>query len=680
MSNMANLNAPKMMKVENYLTWKNSFKSFIESQDARMWICIEDGYVNPIHDFEGRPRRTDYVNMKADDKKTYDAEKRALAAIKTSLPDSIKHTFTKYTNSKDMWDALQKRYQGIESVTQAFMAEIVSVDEAETSVSDAESQVENAEKKVDAEVEKESEAEKVDAEVEKESAAEKVVADQTTKVYENENEAEQVSAESNSVCLRCRELQGEVDRLTTQNKSLVSEMSSIKESNFFAKRNESLYLKKIKGHESEIEALTCKLNEKLQVIDLAHEMMAEKTKEISEKCKELSDAQLKIIELEQKLSQLRDSSFVMKHMMGGLKKSNDKTTVGFQGFNEVPPPLSHDYSFLPDEHELAAYMSTAPSSFGSTSSQGEGSESDDAKKNNNREFLKKKNSPPKSKNQTFVKKINFVQGSDMKNETAVIEKESNVEFAKNKNKEKSEIKQTEQNSSKASPPSDKGSTSETPAKKSLKRRSCFRCHVKGHVASCCPNKKSEAQMTKKQRGKLPVKSGDSEEKGSNSPMKSAPKQPENVAVGVDKAETGTPQVPRFQRNQQRFQPRSPPGRYQRPRSSSPRMNNYNSNNFRSQGQYQNRYQNNGGRNFYNNGFRNYNNNASWNQNQNFQRSNCPNVYRNPQDQRPSGNQNQIPTGLRSKTPVRSNGYWMDVPVVGEFGRPKSIKAWVPQSN
>ncbi|KAJ0587956.1 putative transcription factor interactor and regulator CCHC(Zn) family [Helianthus annuus] len=665
MSNMANLNAPKMMKVENYLTWKNSFTSFIKSQDARMWICIEDGYINPVHDFECRRRRTDYVNMNEADKKVYEAEKRALAEIKSSLPDSIKHTFTKYTNSKDMWDALQKRYQGNESATQAFMAEIVPVDEAEATVSDAESEVKSNEAKVDAEVEKESEAEQV-------------VADQTTEVHEEK-------VQSSSVCLRCRELQGEVDRLSAQNQSLVSEMSSIKESNFFAKRNESLYLKKIKGYESEIEALTCKLNEKLQVIDLAHEMMAEKTKEISDKNKELSDAQLKIIELEQKLSQFRDSSFVMKHMMGGLKKSNDKTTVGFQGFNEVPPPLSHDYSFLPGEDELAAYMSTPPSSFGSTSSQGEGSGNGDARKNNNRESLKKKNSPPKSKNQTFVKKINFVQGSDMKNETAVIEKESNVEFAKNKSIEKSEIKQTEQNSSKGSSPSDKGSTSETPAKKSLKRRSCFRCHTKGHVASCCPNKKSEAQLSDKQRGKLPQKSGDSEEKGSNSPKKSAPKQPQNVAVGVDKAGTGTPQVPRFQRNQQRFQPRSPPGRYQRPRSSSPRMNNFNgsTNNFRSQGQYQNRYQNNGGRTFYNNGFRNYNNQASWKnnsrfQNQNFQRSNCPNVYRNPQDQRPSGNQNQIPTGLRSKTPIRSNGYWMDVPVVGEFGRPKTIKAWVPQ--
>ena len=51
------------MKVENYLTWKDRFQSFIEYQDARMWICIQDGYANPTHDFEGRPRVTPYVQM-----------------------------------------------------------------------------------------------------------------------------------------------------------------------------------------------------------------------------------------------------------------------------------------------------------------------------------------------------------------------------------------------------------------------------------------------------------------------------------------------------------------------------------------------------------------------------------------------------------------------------------------
>ena len=219
--------------------------------------------------------------------------------------------------------------------------------------------------------------------------------------------------------------------------------------------------------------------------------MSEKTKEISEKCKELSDAQLKIVELEKKLNQFRDSSFVMKHMMGGLKKSNDKTSVEFQGFNEVPPPTCHDYSFLPDENELTDFGSTSPSS--STSSQVDVSESDDAKKDNNRvPVLKKKNSPSKNKTQTFVKKVTFVQGSDMKNETTVIEKESNVQFAKNKTMEKSESKQTEQRPSKASSSSDEGSSSKASVKKSSTKRSCFKCHTKGHVASCCPNKKNEA--------------------------------------------------------------------------------------------------------------------------------------------------------------------------------------------
>ena len=177
-------------------------------------------------------------------------------------------------------------------------------------------------------------------------------------------------------------------------------------------------------------------------------------------------------------------------MMGGLKKSNDKTSLGFKGFNEVPPPLSHDYSFLPDEDELTKFMSTAPSS--STASRGDESACDDAKKNDNsKPVLKKKTSHPKNKNPTVVKQINFVQGSDMKKETTVIENEFNVEFAKNKDKENSETKQTEPNPSKASS-SKPESSSKASDKKSSKRMSCFKCHTKGHVASCCPNKRNEA--------------------------------------------------------------------------------------------------------------------------------------------------------------------------------------------
>ncbi|MFS8030564.1 hypothetical protein Hanom_Chr17g01535511 [Helianthus anomalus] len=84
-------------------------------------------------------------------------------------------------------------------------------------------------------------------------------------------------------------IKGEGDSLSKQKQSLINDLSSLKESNFFVKRNESLYLKKIKGCENEIHILTCKLNEKLQIIDLAHDTMSEKTKKISEKYKELSE-------------------------------------------------------------------------------------------------------------------------------------------------------------------------------------------------------------------------------------------------------------------------------------------------------------------------------------------------------------------------------------------------------
>ena len=107
---------PKMMKVDNYVTWKDRFQSFDEYQDTRMWMFIEDRYVNPTHEFEGRHRVTTFANMDAEQKKMYEAEKRALAAIKMSLPDGIKHTFKRYSTSKEMWDALEKRYQGNDDV------------------------------------------------------------------------------------------------------------------------------------------------------------------------------------------------------------------------------------------------------------------------------------------------------------------------------------------------------------------------------------------------------------------------------------------------------------------------------------------------------------------------------------------------------------------------------------
>ncbi|KAJ0480361.1 putative transcription factor interactor and regulator CCHC(Zn) family [Helianthus annuus] len=621
---------PKLTNVNEYAVWKEEFELVVKSEDTRMWYCIIDGYMAPTRRVEGRTKVISYDKMDESEKLMVDAEKKALAVIKMSLPEGIKHTIKHYGTSYDLWEALRKRYQNSSRQSVGDRA----LDEEAVAVK------EETKKALEQKVEKKA------AEV---SKCMDGVNELTTEV--------KVTPEPVShTCHNCTELQGEVDRLSEQNKILLADLENRKELNVLLIKRESNCLEKLKSNEQEISSLTSKVNELLQIIDLARETVKETNNELSEKCTELADAQAKIVELQGKLHNFGNSSLVRTQIQKGLKRSNDKTGVGFTKAS------SSDYSFLPTEDELTDFVTAAhvvdpiavdlPSSPVSL-----------------KESVGSNSTPHKVDEDTKDKKANTFKKGSNKEKISCFKCHNKGHVASScplkKGKQKvDEVMDGNQVGSSNNVKSE--SSSKTSNKKFSKKRSCFKCHTKGHVASCCPNKKNEAQV--------------SEEKGSNSPKKSAPKQPQNVAVGVDKAEKGTPQVPRFQRNQQRFQPRSPSSRYQRPRSSSPKMNNFNSNNFRGQSQYQNRYQNNGGRNFYNNGFRNYNYNASWNQNQNFQRSNCPNVYRNPQDQRPSGNQNQIPTGLRSKTPVRSNGYWMDVPVVGEFGRPKTIKAWVPQSN
>ena len=48
-------------------------------------------------------------------------------------------------------------------------------------------------------------------------------------------------------------------------------------------------------------------------------------------------------------------------------------------------------------------------------------------------------------------------------------------------------------------------------KKAFEKRSCFTCHEKGHVASCCPNKKRVTQYRQITREKSPVKSDNQQE-------------------------------------------------------------------------------------------------------------------------------------------------------------------------
>ena len=80
---------PKLTKVADYFWWKERFENFARFHDVKMWIRVDEGFVPPMHEFEGRARVTSYSAMKEEDKKMYEAENKALSAITMCLPQEI---------------------------------------------------------------------------------------------------------------------------------------------------------------------------------------------------------------------------------------------------------------------------------------------------------------------------------------------------------------------------------------------------------------------------------------------------------------------------------------------------------------------------------------------------------------------------------------------------------------
>ncbi|MFS7936719.1 hypothetical protein Hanom_Chr05g00419091 [Helianthus anomalus] len=103
-------NWPKLINVKQYAVWKEEFEVFVKSEDTRMWSCMIDGYVAPTRRVEGRVKVISYEKMDESEKLVVDAEKKALAAIKMSLPEGIKHTFKKFGTSRELWETLEKHY------------------------------------------------------------------------------------------------------------------------------------------------------------------------------------------------------------------------------------------------------------------------------------------------------------------------------------------------------------------------------------------------------------------------------------------------------------------------------------------------------------------------------------------------------------------------------------------
>ena len=104
--------APKLLKCTDFVAWKDRFEQYVKYQDARMWVCMQDGCIPPTGIYKGREQIKKYSQMGDDEKKMYEAESKAHAAITMALPQEILHTFKKYKTARELWEALENRYDG----------------------------------------------------------------------------------------------------------------------------------------------------------------------------------------------------------------------------------------------------------------------------------------------------------------------------------------------------------------------------------------------------------------------------------------------------------------------------------------------------------------------------------------------------------------------------------------
>ena len=161
------------------------------------------------------------------------------------------------------------------------------------------------------------------------------------------------------ICSACDKLSGKVNGLVEMNISLsnqLSEYNKLKEENAFLKHHVLDLKNKLKEDEKDLRALNSKVNEQIQIIELARDTVAEKVKEISEKQKELAESQLKTVELNKKLDNFQNSQFKVNRLLNSQRVAGDVTGLGY---NNVPPPFNDNYSFVNSDDKLIFVTSSA---------------------------------------------------------------------------------------------------------------------------------------------------------------------------------------------------------------------------------------------------------------------------------------------------------------------------------
>ncbi|KAI3732890.1 hypothetical protein L1987_64102 [Smallanthus sonchifolius] len=100
-----------LQNLGNLLNYENEIGT-PQKKPKLLNIPILEGYKHPTYRYLDEDVPNPISKLDEDEKKVYDREKKAHEYITMALTSELFHSFRGYDNSKDLWKALQKRFEG----------------------------------------------------------------------------------------------------------------------------------------------------------------------------------------------------------------------------------------------------------------------------------------------------------------------------------------------------------------------------------------------------------------------------------------------------------------------------------------------------------------------------------------------------------------------------------------
>ena len=105
---------PRLTAVTDYSMWKLRFKSFVYFNDYNLWISITRGPHKPEIQEAGGTRMIplDPERYSEQDIRQIEKDMKAYGVLTMALPNEIYHNFKECKSAKELWDAMEMRYEG----------------------------------------------------------------------------------------------------------------------------------------------------------------------------------------------------------------------------------------------------------------------------------------------------------------------------------------------------------------------------------------------------------------------------------------------------------------------------------------------------------------------------------------------------------------------------------------